>query len=236
MSQILGTFSSTIHGRSGQLKITSSGVTFEDDKPDGYIEEKGFLGKNSNKKVSDSIIEDAKQFSDESGKIVCVFDISDKVAFSTKIASKEEKREIKIDSLFYEDFFLETEDLFSDYPSIMSYYDTETDRTDILTRHQIVMEFLKSIGFETNSLNFGYHNIEMCTKLETSYTSKDIPRVIIRVEPNLMIKLIILPEGYDTNKEFRFFFNRNRIINEISKITPISWKRDQKIDKLLNIN
>ena len=236
MSQILGTFSSTIHGRSGQFKITSSGVTFEDDKPDGYIEEKGFLGKNSNKKVSDSIIEDGKKLSDESGKIVCVFDISDKVAFSTKIASKEEKREIKIDSFFYEYFFLETEDLFSDYPSIMSYYDTETDRTDILTRHQIVMEFLKSIGFETNSLNFGYHNIEMCTKLETSYISKDIPRVIIRVEPNLMIKLIILPEGYDTNKEFRFFFSRNRIINEISKVAPISWKRDQKIDKLLNIN
>lgn len=246
MSQILGTFSSKISGN-GLLKVTpNGGVTFEYDKPDGHVEEISQLGKNSNKKISLKMIEDAKSLSEEIGEPVCIYDIEDKKAFLGKIYDKNEKRDIQIDSLIYDDFYIDDTSILDNYPSINTYYDTETDSSDILNRHSKVFNFFKSIGFNPSNLSsYGigigdeldeFSHIENSTFLETSYTSNEVRRAIIRVKPNLMINLIILPDDYSSNVEFKFFFNRNRIINELSKIADISWVREQKIDKLLNIN
>jgi hypothetical protein len=194
------------------------------------------------------LIKEAKSASKEKNETMCIFSISDKKLFLNP--NKAEKREIYIDSLLNEDLFIETSDILKSYPSIRTFYDTETDSTDILTRHQIVIDFLYSIGFKRSFFQFGdfedldiggdniYFNIEDSTKIETSYTSVYAPGTIVKVQPNLSVKINSLDN--DRSIEYTFFFDRSRIINEISKTMSTenskSWKREQIIGKILNIN
>jgi hypothetical protein len=220
---------------SGKINISSNGVTFEYDcnansqetKPatDGHIEEIGTFGSIS-KRVPIEMIEDAKKMAIQKNEIFCIYKIEEKKPFLSYM-SKKEKRDMDIESILNDDFFIDHSDILKDFHSINTYYDTETDSTDQLTRHQRVIDFLDSIGlkrmYNLEPLEDKYYNIEDVLRFETSYMSVLLPRIIIRVKPNLMVNLIILPEtrsegapGVWTQKEFRFFFNRNRIINEMS--------------------
>ena len=183
--------------------------------------------------IFDKLINECKTLSKELDKVVCIFSVSEKSQFSE---TKNDKREDLINSIIEGEFFIDSEDLLKYYPSLTTFYDTETDKTDIITRHQIIIDFLKEIGFNSNSLNFGYYNIENCSKIETTYISEYYKNVFIRVQPNLMITLVIVRDSYMSNKELKFFFNKNRILNEISNISTDDIKRDIKIDKILKVN
>lgn len=183
--------------------------------------------------IFDKLINECKTLSKELDKVVCIFSVYEKSQFSE---TKNDKREDLINSIIEGEFFIDSEDILKYYPSLTTFYDTETDKTDIITRHQIIIDFLKEIGFNSNSLNFGYYNIENCSKIETTYISEYYKNVFIRVQPNLMITLVIVRDNYMSNKELKFFFNKKRILNEISNISTDDIKRDIKIDKILKVN
>lgn len=193
----------------------------------------------TSKRPSIEIIENARKFSKEKGEIMCIYDMQQKRAFSTPM-SKNEIRDFKIDSIFGEHFLIDSSELILEYPSITTYYDTETNSSDILTRHQIVAEFLESIWFRPSQFieeeEDVLKNIELHTIYETHFTSKDLKNISIRVSPNLLTKIIIwsyyLPNNISA-KEITFFFNKSEIIRIIEKEAPVEWKRDIKIKTIL---
>lgn len=193
----------------------------------------------TSKRPNIEIIENARKFSKEKGEIMCIYDMQQKRAFSTPM-SKNEIRDFKIDSIFGEHFLIDSSELILQYPSITTYYDTETNSSDILTRHQKVAEFLESIWFRPSQFieeeEDVLKNIELHTIYETHFTSKDLKNISIRVSPNLLTKIIIRPNDLPNNisaKEITFFFNKSEIIRIIEKEAPIEWKRDMKIKTIL---
>lgn len=194
----------------------------------------------TSKRPNIEIIENARKFSKEKGEIMCIYDMQQKRAFSTPM-SKNEIRDFKIDSIFGEHFLIDSSELILQYPSITTYYDTETNSSDILTRHQIVAEFLESIWFRPSQFieeeeEDVLKNIELHTIYETHFTSKSLKNISIRVSPNLLTKIIIRPTNDLPNisaKEITLFFNKSEIIRIIEKEAPVEWKRDIKIKTIL---
>jgi hypothetical protein len=65
--------------------------------------------------------------------------------------------------------------------------------------------------------------------------SEHSPRITVRVKPNLMIDMVILPDENDSvevNKRYFFFYNTAQIITIVSENSPIEVKRDLKIKTL----
>jgi hypothetical protein len=194
----------------------------------------------TSKRPNIEIIENVRKLSKEKGEIMCIYDMQQKRVFS-KPMSKNEIRDFKIDSIFGEHFLIDSSELILEYPSITTYYDTETNSSDILTRHQRVAEFLESIWFrpsqfiEEEECYLKY--LQLHTIYETHFTSKDLKNISIRVSPNLLTKIIIRPNDWSTNnrsaKEITFFFNKSEIIHIIEKEAPVEWKRDLKIKTIL---
>lgn len=191
----------------------------------------------TSKRPNIEIIENAIKFSKEKGEIMCIYDMQQKRAFSTPM-SKNGIRDFKIDSIFGDHFLIDSSELILQYPSITTYYDTETNSSDILTRHQIVAEFLESIWFrpsqfiEEEEEEDVLKNIELHTIYETHFTSKSLKNISIRVSPNLLTKIIIRSNDLPNNIS-AFFFNKSEIIRIIEKEAPVEWKRDIKIKTIL---
>jgi hypothetical protein len=203
---------------------------------EGEIKELSII--NTDKRPTVEIIEYARELSKETDKSSCIYDAQQIHFFNPPrpLMTKSEIRNHKIESILNTDFFIiDSSEIILDYPSITTYYDTETDSSDILTRHQRVTEFLESIWFtpsqfideEEDALN----NIELHTIYETHFVSKSLKNISIRISPNLLTKIIIY--SYEPNKEITFFFNKSEIIRIIEKEAPVEWKRDIKIKSIL---
>lgn len=204
---------------------------------EGEIKELSII--NTDKRPTVEIIEYARELSKETSETTCIYDAQQINLFKTPV-TKSEIRNHKIESILNTDFFIiDSSEIILDYPSTTTYYDTETDSSDILTRHQRVAEFLESIWFvpskffdeeEEDILN----NIELHTIYETHFVSKSLKNISIRISPNLLTKIIIRPlYSYEPNKEITFFFNKSEIMSIIEKEAPVEWKRDIKIKSIL---
>jgi hypothetical protein len=201
---------------------------------EGEIKELSII--NTDKRPTVEIIEYARELSKETSETTCIYDAQQIHLFNRPV-TKSEIRNHKIESILNTDFFIiDSSEIILDYPSITTYYDTETDSSDILTRHQRVTEFLESIWFtpsqfideeEEDALN----NIELHTIYETHFVSKSLKNISIRISPNLLTKIIIY--SYEPNKEITFFFNKSEIMRIIEKEAPVEWKRDIKIESIL---
>lgn len=193
--------------------------------------------KNKNEMIE--LIKDAKKLSEETGKVACLYDSGFRTTFSSNGNLKASIRESKINTIFGDDFFVDSSDLILSYPSIPTYYDTETDSSDILTRHQRVIEFLDYIYFKPSNILEEEFNIfsasDNNTKYECNFYSESIKNIIITICPNLLTKIKIMPlHSYEVNEEFTLFFNKNEIIKIIGKHAPTDWKREIKIDTIIN--
>ena len=235
MSQTLGTFS----GQGGHFQITTNGVEFINDKPDGFIEERGFLSENKLEKIPDILINECNLKYEKTGIPHIILDISDKSKIANFRGDKNEERDIKIDSILDSKFEVVSWYELLEMPSRQTFYDSVTRHSDAFERTLRVLDFLISLDFKiVDLLESGLTQQELLFnsyEREISYKSDYSPKIIIRVKPNLMIEMIISPDENDSveiNKRYFFFYNPAQITNIVSENSPIDVKRDLKIKTL----
>ena len=233
MSQFLGTFSG------GIFQITTNGVEFIIDKPDGFVEDRGFLSENQFEKISDILIKECNDKYGQTDIPHLILDLSDNFKMYQVKGDIVESRQIKINSVLDTKFEVVSWYELLEMPSRQTLYDSVTKNTNLFERHKKVLEFLNSLEFnivdllesELTQQELLYNSYER----EISYKSDYSPRIIIRVKPNLMIEMIISPDKNDSveiNKRYFFFYNPTQIINIVSENSPIQTKRDLKLKTL----
>lgn len=240
MSQVLGTFSS----QGGHFQVTANGVEFISDKPDGYVEDIGFLSENRGKEIPLEIIEECNYLHEKTGIPHIVLDISDDSKISKLIGDLDESRDIKINSILDSRFKSVpwTEILYM--PSRDIFYDSVTKQTNLFERHKVIMNYLNSNYFQISDLlETGLTQQELlynCYNREYSYYSQDIENIIIRVKPNLMIEVMVKtipnkPKEIDCEppRRYFFFYNPSELLNIISENSIIEIKRDLKIKTII---
>ena len=119
---------------------------------------------------------------------------------------------------------------FDIFPSRFFLYDTETKMFDKYARYEYVVDFFKKIGFIPSRNNLGYEYEQVF------YIETDDDYYIIRLKPNLFLKIEHTNIMYDPVLLYYGFFIKNIILNGLLYINP-SFKsaiRDIKIDSLIN--
>lgn len=237
MSGVLGTFS--VQG--GHFQITTNGIEFIDDKPDGHIEDKGYLSENQYETIPIELIKECNDKYKKTGVAHIILDISDKAKLSKLKGLLDEEREVKLDSLLDTKFEVVSWYELLEMPSRQTFYDSVTQHTDLFERHKVVLNFLNTNEFKiVDLLESGLSQQELLYNSfnrEISYISDYSPRVIIRVKPNLMIEVVVLPDENDSvevNKRYFFFYNPSQIYSIITEALDIEEKRDSKLKNILS--
>lgn len=236
MSGILGTFS----GQGGYFQITTNGIDFIDDKPDGHIEDRGFLSENQFEKIPVELINHCNDKFERTGIPHVILDISDRAKLSKLKGEMDEERDIKIDCILDTKFEAVSWYELLEMPSRQTFYDSVTQHTDLFERHKVVLDFLNLNGFKiVDLLESGLSQQELLYNSfnrEISYLSEYAPRIIIRVKPNLMVEFSVLADKNDSvevNKRYFFFYNPSQIISIITDTLNIDEKRDLKLKNIL---
>lgn len=240
MNQVLGTFS----GKGGYFQVTANGVEFISDKPDGFVEDRGFLSENQFEKIPFNLIEDCNQLYEKTGIPHLILDISDKSKTSELKEDLDVSRDIKIDSILETKFEIVPWTDLLDMPSRHTFYDSVTRHTDLFERHKVIMNYLNSNYFQISDLlETGLTQQELlynCYNREYSYLSQEIENIIIRIKPNLMIEIVVnsipnKPKEIDCepSKRYFFFYDPKKILNIISQNSIIEIKRDIKIKTII---
>jgi hypothetical protein len=240
MNQVLGTFS----GQGGYFQVTANEVKFISDKPDGFVEDGGFLSENQFEEIPFNLIEECNQLYEKEGIPHIILDISDKSKITKLRGDHDESRDIKIDSILDTKFEIVPWTNLLDMPSRYVFYDSVTRHTDLFERQQKVLKYLNSIYFEiTDLLETGFSQQELLYDIyqrEYSYISKEIENIIIRVKPNLMIEIMVksIPDkskqiDCDSPKRYFFFYDPKKILDIVSQNSIIEIKRDIKINTII---
>jgi hypothetical protein len=237
MSGVLGTFSvQGVH-----FQITTNRIEFIDGKPDGHIEDKGYLSENQYETIPIELIKECNDKYKKTGVAHIILDISDKAKLSKLKGLLEEEREVKLDSLLDTKFEVVSWYELLEMPSRQTFYDSVTQHSDLFERHKVVLNFLNTNEFKiVDLLESGLSQQELLYNSfnrEISYISDYSPRVIIRVKPNLMIEVVVLPDENDSvevNKRYFFFYNPSQIYSIITETLDIEEKRDSKLKNILS--
>ncbi len=236
MSQVIGTFSAP----GGHFQITSDGISFIDDIPEGTVKEVGFLSENSSHKIPQNLIRDCIDRYEQTGIIHLILDISDKAKIYKLNGSLDEERAVKIDSLLNTKFEVVSWYDLMEFPSRQTFYDSITRHTDLFERHKFVLDFMNSLNFQiTNLMDENKSQQEIlwdCYQREYSYISQESNRIIIRVKPNLMIEVLVSSDKNDSvevNKRYFFFYNPSQIFDIIIQNTTIEEQRNLKLKSIL---
>jgi hypothetical protein len=206
----------------------------DESKPDGHIEEESaFTYERS--EIDQFFIDECEKRAEETGEIHFLFDTKLSHFIKRKnIFNKEDKRESDLSKLLEEEaYHIGTEMDFNQMPSRFSYYDTETKLKCRYEKYSFVLDFLKSLGFEPSEFNLG-------PEMEQSYIlelreGEDIEKFIIRLQPNLFMKLIHMRDDFNTI--YNGFFSKTNIFETFDKHSGNLSKilvRDTKIKDILS--
>jgi hypothetical protein len=125
-------------------------------------------------------------------------------------------------------------DFFEGFPSRFSYYDTETKLTCRYKKQDLVIEYLDKLGFTRSQFNCG-PEYEQSFYIEIrDEDNKFIEKFIVRLQPNLFIKVIYSSDSNVTI--YNGFFNKDKIVDVISKVSLVGYEcimRNAKLEKLL---
>lgn len=168
-----------------------------------------------------NIIDECNKLSNDLNETMFIFDSRN------KLLSLKEIRDTKLDLVTNGNkdiFHINNEKYFGTFPSMLSYYDTETKVIDRYEKYNIVLKYLKIIGFISGENNFG-------PEFEEAYfITIGNNHFILRLKPNLFINLI-----YQGNSILKCFFNRKKILNTIIKYLPKEVEsRDFILENILN--
>ena len=123
---------------------------------------------------------------------------------------------------------------FDGFPSRFSYYDTETKLTCRYKKIDLVIEYLDKLGFTKSQFNYGAEYEQSFYIEIRDEDNKFIEKFIVRLQPNLFLKVIYSSDSNVTI--YNGFFNKEKIMNSISKVSIVGYQcimRNVKLEKLL---
>lgn len=211
-------------------------VINEDEKPDGYVEE--IFIESISSEVPQSLIDECERLSQD-GLTRFIFDKYLTNTARKRISqSKEETRDITIDEVLSDDYYISDEDEFNLMPSRFPYYDTETKMTCRWSKHKLVIDWFQKLGFQPGLSNVGSEFEQSFTlSVYDDETGGILYKCILRIQPNLFINLIAEYGDFIENKKtfYKGFFNRNKVLEMLGETSPEIYKmviREVKLEDL----
>lgn len=163
---------------------------------------------------------------------------------TTKVVSNSSSREEKLAYLtgeldqelekYKETYHIGDENFFNDLPSRFSYYDTETKLTCRYKKIDLVIEYLDKLGFTKSQFNYGAEYEQSFYIEIRDEDNKFIEKFIVRLQPNLFIKVIYSSDSNVTI--YNGFFKKDKIVESISNSSLVGYEcimRNVKLEKLL---
>ena len=211
-------------------------VIDEDEKPNGHVEEISI--ENVSSEVPKSLIDECERLSQD-GITRFIFDKYLTNTARKRIShSKEEKRDISLDDILLDEYYISDEDEFNLMPSRFSFYDTETKITCKYQRHKFVVDYFKKLGFQSGSSNFGPEfEQSFILSVYDDETGGILYKCILRIQPNLFINLIAEYGDFIENKKtvYKGFFSKTKVLEMLNETCPDIYKsiiRDVKLEDI----
>lgn len=203
-------------------------------KPEGFVQEESSW-EYERSEIDQYFIDECEKRAEETGEIHFLFDT--KLSHFVKrknILNKEDRRESDLSELLEDDaYHIGTEIEFNQMPSRFSYYDTETKLKCRYEKYSFVLDFINSLGFEPSEFNYG-PEMEQAYILELR-EAEYVEKFIIRLQPNLFLKLIHMRDDFNTL--YNGFFSKRKMFEAIDKHSGNLSKiliRDAKIKNILS--
>lgn len=203
-------------------------------RPDGHVEDESSW-EYERSEIDQYFIDECEKRAEDTGKTHFLFDTKLSHVIKRKmIRNKEDKREATLSEILDSGpYHIGTEIDFNDMPSRFSYYDTETKLKDRYEKYALVVDFLKTMGFEPSEMNLGQ-------EMEQAYIlylreGEEYEKFIVRLQPNLFLKLIVEKDDFRTI--YNGFFSKSKIFEAIDSHSGDLVKvliRDAKIKNILS--
>ena len=220
-----------------QLPDGTIQIINEDEKPDGFIEELNVESVQS--EVPQSLIEECERLCKD-GKTRFIFDKHlTNVARKRISHSKKETRDINLDEILLDEYYISDESEFNLMPSRFPYYDTETKMTCRWTKHKVVTEWFKKLGFKPGLSNVGPEMEQSFTlSVYDDETGGILYKCILRIQPNLFVNLIAEHGDFIENIKtmYKGFFKKSEILRLLNETSPSIYKmivREVKLEEIL---
>jgi hypothetical protein len=214
----------------------SIGIEMDDGtKPDGYVEDLDTLSV-ENSEIPQELIDECEDLSIKNDDIYFIFDSNTSSTIKSRLSStKSEKRDNLIDSIIdVEAYYIGTDVEFISLPSRLSYYDTETKLVGRYKRYQFVVDFFTKLGFTPSISNFG-PEFEQSFIYEMFEGSLFKQKIVVRIQPNLFIKMSI-QDHQTLGTVYIGFFSKSGIYKSLSEYSHdlyTSILRDAKLEDIL---
>ena len=215
-----------------QLPDGTIQIINEDEKPDGFIEELNVESVQS--EVPQSLIDECERLCKD-GRTRFIFDKHlTNVARKRISHSKKETRDINLD-----EYYISDEEEFNLMPSRFPYYDTETKMTCRWTKHKVVTEWFKKLGFKPGLSNVGPEMEQSFTlSVYDDETGGILYKCILRIQPNLFVNLIAEHGDFIENIKtmYKGFFKKSEILRLLNETSPSIYKmivREVKLEEIL---
>ena len=195
----------------------------DDSRPDGHVKQEADFSYEKSY-IEQRFIDECEKRAEETGETHFLFD--------TKL-SHFVKRKSELSEILESDaYHIGTEADFNMMPSRFSYYDTETKLKDRYEKYSLVVDFIKSLGFVPSEFNFG-PEMEQAYILETR-KDEETEKFVIRLQPNLFLKLMFQKEGFETI--YSGFFSIRKIFEAMQNSASLSKNtiRESKIKNILS--
>jgi hypothetical protein len=212
-------------------------VINEDERPDGFIEELNIESVKS--EVPKSLIDECERLCQD-GKTRFIFDKHLTNTARRKVSySKQEARDIDLDEILLDDYYISDETEFELIPSRFPYYDTETKMTCRWSKHKVVTEWFEKLGFNPGLSNVGPEMEQSFTlSVYDDETGGILYKCILRIQPNLFVTLIAEYGDFIENKKtfYKGFFKKKEILRLLDETSPDIYKmivREVKLEEIL---
>ena len=212
-------------------------IVNEDEKPDGYIEE--IIVDSVSSEVPKSLIEECERLCKD-GRTRFIFDKHLTNTARRRVSfSKEETRDISLDDILLDEYYISDEEEFNLMPSRFPYYDTETKMTCRWIKHRMVIDWFQKLGFNPGLSNVGPEFEQAFTlSVYDDETGGILYKCILRIQPNLFINLIAEHGDFIENKKtvYKGFFKKSEILRLLNETSPDIYKmivRDVKLEEIL---
>jgi hypothetical protein len=180
-------------------------------------------------KIEQHFIDECDRLAEETGETHFLFDTK----LSNFIKKKKSINKEELCLLEEEAYHIGTEIDFGAMPSRFSYYDTETKLKDRYEKYAFATRFIESLHFVPSEFNLGQ-------EMEQSYIlelreGEDMEKFIIRLQPNLFLKIIHIRDDFNTI--YNGFFSKRKMFESIDKHSGNLSKiliRDSKIKNILS--
>ena len=220
-----------------QLPDGTIQIINEDEKPDGFIEELNVESVQS--EVPQSLIDECERLCKD-GKTRFIFDKHlTNVARKRISHSKKETRDINLDEILLDEYYISDESEFNLMPSRFPYYDTETKMSCRWTKHKVVTEWFEKLGFKPGLSNVGPEMEQSFTlSVYDDETGGILYKCILRIQPNLFVNLIAEHGDFIENIKtmYKGFFKKSEILRLLNETSPSIYKmivREVKLEEIL---